>query len=80
MAPPHEAAHRVATSLNVPGASGESVCFTASSVEAADQLVPNDDGRKDSANERGTDAKLPSLMPDAGSTAVGEGTMPLGEW
>ena len=47
---------------------------------AADQLVPNDDGRKDSANERGTDAKLPSLMPDAGSTAVGEGTMPLGEW
>ena len=34
MAPPHEAAHRVATSLNVPGASGESVGFTASSVGA----------------------------------------------
>ena len=47
---------------------------------AADQLVPYDDGRKDSADEWGTDAKLPSLMPDAGSTAVGECTMPLGEW
>jgi hypothetical protein len=46
---------------------------------AADQLVPYDDGRKDAADEWGTDAKLPSLMPDAGSTAVGECTMPLGE-
>ena len=41
---------------------------------------PYDDGRKASANEWGTDAKLPSLMPDAGSTPVGECTMPLGEW
>jgi hypothetical protein len=41
--------------------------------------VPIDDGRKDSANEGGTDAKLPSLMRDAGSRAVGECTMPLGE-